>query len=200
MALPSTYVQATLRYGGTDRPLQLNVVWYTLTGTVGGANPQEDAQTIADAIMPVFDSALSNVMNEEIELHGVDVSYNTAGNVFTATSPFTSATGTLEDDTLPSYASVVIQKRTGTGGRSGRGRWYIGCVPESLTDSSELTPVGLPAYDSLAAQFLVQPTAGGATLQPQHYSVKDNNMYPIITTKAITNLATQRRRKQRPFL
>lgn len=59
------------------------------------------------------------------------------------TSESISRVGLASGDGLPSYASCVTSIHTTRGGRAGRGRFYIGGVPESATINSNLTDNGV---------------------------------------------------------
>jgi hypothetical protein len=48
-------------------------------------------------------------------------------------------TGAASGDGLPSYSSVVTSIHTTRGGRSGRGRFYLGGIPEGSTTFSTIT-------------------------------------------------------------
>jgi len=200
MPLPGNYVNATLRYGVAARELQLNVVWYTVTGAIGGADHSEDANMIADQIQSTFSGVLAAVMTTETELHGVQVSYNVGGNVFQGSQIFDDTTGTVAEDTLPEYCAVVIQKRTSAAGKSGRGRWYIGCVPETFANNGELTLIADALYKALADAFKLSIDVGGASLSPFLYSRTLDNTTAVTVTKVDQGLGTLRRRKARPLI
>lgn len=200
MALPGTYVIATLRYGTPDKELQLNVFYYTVVGAIGGADNQADADTIATQLAANFSDPISAITTTETDIHGVFVQYNIGGNVFTSGQPCTSLAGLVASDTLPEYCAVIIQKRTAHGGRSGRGRSYIGCVPEDATDNGEITGPFQVLYDQMGDAIINHPDVGGAHLDPQLFSKKDNAFYPLVSRRTDIGLGTQRRRKTRPLL
>jgi len=200
MPLPTNFVVATLRYGSGGNPAQLNVLWYDLTGTVGEPTPDDDANMIATAIASHFNDELSAVMTTETDLRGVVATCDFAGSVFTAGQPFTALAGDITGDTLPEFCAVVIQKRTAQPGRAGRGRWYIGCVPESFTDNGETTLSADAAYDALKTKLISPVTAGGATLTPVLYSKSINTTFPLTSAKVNSALGTERRRLVRPLI
>lgn len=194
------HVLATIRYGVANRPLQLNVLWYTLSGAVGGGTAQDDAQTVADALRDAFDDPMNAVTTEETDLIGVHVAYTISGSTYIAVAPFLNETGSIPEDTLPEYCATVIQKRTASPGKSGRGRWYIGCVPETFADNSELTDAAIAAYAALKTQLVTGQTAGGCSLQACLHSAKLNTLTGITLANIVSFLGTERRRRVRPLL
>lgn len=200
MPLPASYVLATIRYGVPQRPLQLNVVWYRPDAIEPTADNFTDALTMAGELVSHFDNALAAVMTTETLLHGIQVAYHISGDVYVAGTSFTSLTGDEDVDTLPEYCACVIQKRTGTAGKSGRGRWYVGSVPETFADNSRLTGVAAPKYDTLADKFKTNVPCMGGNLVPMHYTKKFNTTYDILATSVDQNLGTMRRRLVRPLI
>jgi hypothetical protein len=56
--------------------------------------------------------------------------------------------GTLDEDSLPSYCSVVVSIRTALGGRSHRGRMYLPAIAESQTGFNMIQAAS-PAWTNL---------------------------------------------------
>lgn len=200
MPLPASYVLATMRYGVPQKDLQLNVLWYRTEALVTTGNDFEDALNIADALVSHFDATLAAVMTTETLLHGVQVSYHISGDVYVAGTSFPSLTGQVAQDTLPEYCATVIQKRTGTAGKSGRGRWYIGSVPEGFVDGSYINGPAAVLYDTLRDQLIATVPALGGSLVPVHYSKKLDTTYDVLSGSVNQNLGTERRRLVRPLI
>jgi len=200
MALPSKYVVATMRYGVPGRPLQLNVLWYTCTGTSTAPDPQTEANDIAEAIQAMISPNLADCVTTETTCIGVEATVNTGGSAFVGVSAFTDLAGTVVGDTLPEYCAVVVQKRTAAPGRSGRGRWFLGCVPESFADNSSVEDTAKSAYTTMLNPMSAPLTVDGLTLTPQLHSALNDSLTPIVVLHIDDQLGTQRRRRVRPLL
>lgn len=77
----------------------------------------------------VFDSVLARRVSPTL---GPDVELTAEGGIFPNE-------GQLAEDGLPSYCSCVVSIKTTRGGRSGKGRMFIGGVPETSTVGSRIT-------------------------------------------------------------
>lgn len=200
MALPTQYVVATVRYGVPERPLQLNVCWFSVTGSSTAADDQVLANQIAQELAADYSSSLADITTTETDLIGIEASWHAAGNVFVGTAPFADLAGTITGDTLPEYCAAVAQKRTSVAGKSGRGRWYFGCVPESFADNSKITFTGVTNYNVHLANLQAPVTISGITMTPALHSAKLATLQTIAAYKLDDQLGTQRRRRVRPLL
>lgn len=197
MPLPAYSATARVIYETPQKETLINVLWYIGTGP--GTNEAETAQELADAIDALTGPALVGVLTTSCRYLGTSVALNNQGNVFTATSVGSAALGSVTGDELPSFSALVIQKRTAIPGREGRGRWYIGAVPEIFTDEGRLGTGNIGVYNDLAATLQWQHVLpnSGTQWTAAHYSKKDDNLYQITNVNVVTFLGTQRRRRLR---
>lgn len=116
-------------------------------------------------------------------------------------------------DSLPSFNSVVVSKRTALGGRSHRGRMFLPAIPESatsgssITDSSEYWAAILAFLTCVATKFILGDPPGANSFQIMNYSRKlggqtfplGNAGFQAITELTATTLiGSTRSRKVRP--
>jgi len=114
----------------------LNIMHFECVSSAGDADVELH---LVKVILNCFITTLIPQLSVDYELIAADwkrVS-PTLGNEFT-TLPATSGQGQIAGDSLPSYCSAVMSIRTNLGGRSGRGRMYIGGIPESASVKSSI--------------------------------------------------------------
>jgi hypothetical protein len=162
-----------------------------------------NGQTAADQLAAICDSnygtALRAWMCADANYFGVIVEISLGGLVFTSANTDTAGAGSRSGDTSPEFAAVVIRKRTDTPGKTGRGRWFIGCVPEVLTTNGVLSNTGIAAANTLRSAYGGDQVTALATWGAYLHSKKDDALYSISSTHTESILATQRRRRVRPL-
>jgi len=196
MALPANYAIIRVAYGSDQKNPFINTL-HLLPDDVPGTPFQTSAQQLADAADAAWRGDFRAVIPSEGNYYGTHVALHIAGVVYDAASTAASQAGLSSGDQLPDYAAVVIRKRSDHPGKTGRGRWFIGCVPEGLTNTNTLTTGGAGNYADLAQVFFDPITAAGVEWTVQLYSRHDNALYPIVVTQVQTYLRTQRRRRLR---
>lgn len=199
MAKPTNWCKAMLVYGSDQKSPFINVLYYELSAA-GPADKQVFVDAIAAAVRTAFLSDWEEIICATSRIYGVATQLNVGGVVYTGSTNVASSAGLVEADELPNADAVVIQKRTAQPGKEGRGRWYVGGVPETFTDTSWLNVTGMSEYNSFAEHLNETLTVSGVTLSPRHYSKKLDTMYPIVTCKTAVRLGTMRRRMVRPTL
>lgn len=194
---PSFLLEVTAVYGSQDHQPFLNIFYL-----LGDAAPSGQPWDVPAGALAVIDGAYTTLyqacMTNECTFYGYTAAYHSAGGVTYTGSRATPATmGTLTGETEPDFTAVCIRKQTAINGKSGRGRWFIGCVPEQFTDTSRLNSMALAAYGALKDEFFMDQTILGATFSPQLLSRKTNSFIDIDVLDIDVNLATQRRRRVR---
>jgi hypothetical protein len=195
--LAGDYAVARIVYASDQRVQDIMVLHYMISGTVD--DPFSDVQDLANAIDSELSVAFPAVLCTTSKFYGVACALHSGGVVYNARSVGVADAGTVMGDESADFVAVVIQKRSAHPGRSGTGRWFVGCVPETLTDTNRLTAGGRTAYDNLALALNTDIIVGGATYQTAIYSQKDNALYQMLATDIDGTLATQRRRLVRPI-
>jgi len=196
MALPAQFAIIRVAYGSDQKNPFINSL-YVVPDDAPAAPFQPIAQNLADAADTAWRGQFRACIPSEGNYFGTHVSLHASGVVYDAASAAASQAGLASGDQLPDYAAVVIRKRTGHAGKTGRGRWFIGCVPEGLTNTNILTTGGTGDYSDLATALFTPLVSDGFNWMPNLYSRKDNALYEILVTQVMTYLRTQRRRRLR---
>lgn len=196
MALPANYLIVRAIYGTPDKDPMINIMWYQQDAP--SAEPWADAAVYANAFYDEFQPKYTACLTTFSAFLAVTVALSNNGNVFNATSTQGQQLGVVTEDELPSFCACCIQKRTNSPGKQGRGRWFIGGVPETFSNEGKLTGPATTNYAILgaslgASQSFAEVPAVTACL----YSPFDDALYPILSTAVVQNLATQRRRRLR---
>jgi hypothetical protein len=110
----------------------------------------------------------------------------------------TDETSSYTADTLPDEACLIVQKRTGTIGRSKRGRWFFCGLSEVMQNAGEIDieyrGQAIDLANGLSSDVTV--TSGFSTiLHARHYDHKNNMMLPITKCYAIRTLGSRRDRR-----
>lgn len=116
-----------------------------------------------------------------------------------------SETGAQADESLPGYCSAILSLRTGFGGKSNRGRLYVGGVSEDDHAAGKLLPSAFEQLTDFGNQLLAVfgPTGSSGYLSHVVFSKKNgyiDNTYFTGAVRQITHyvprllLGTQRHR------
>lgn len=199
MAAPDnpTYASVAIYYGSDDKLPFVNVLWYSSMVGIDPTDMQNQADSLASAVLGDVLPAYQLVLTTECKVIGAIARVVSAGNAAEGINTTAAGGGDIAGDTLPDYAAAVISKRTVNGTRSGKGRWYIGCVPESFTNTSSLLAAARGAYDDLGLAFRTSVSSGGHEWTAGHYSAKVGHIFDITSTLVRAPLGTQRRRRFR---
>ena len=131
MIIPDGTAQANLLFTGSGVPTGAQITLGLSVDTFVGT-PTDAAAVVIDAW---DDSNIENQLVNQVALTGVLVKFGP-----NATGPAAQVSanipGASTQDGVTPNVSVLVQKNTGLGGRSGRGRFYIPGLPESTVLSS----------------------------------------------------------------
>jgi len=192
---PAFYGKVTLSIQSPQKSRFHNVFWYDTDEQDPPANPQDVAEALASAAIDQLTDNIGGILTTADHTTALEAVFYSEGQPYTATG-LTTVTGSITGDQLPDYAAVVMQKRTATSGRSGRGRWYVGPVPELFSDENVITDTAHTAYELVRADwFATLDVAGWGFMLPCLNSVKDQVLRRL--TGGATNivLGTIRGRK-----
>jgi hypothetical protein len=199
MALPTVYAKAEVRYGTTEQARQENVLWFVPSVDVAVADGATTAAALALVISTAVAGAIIPVLATDASYEATKVSLNTHGVTFEAESVFGAGNGSADGATSPENVAVLIKKQSSHGGKTGRGRWYIGCVPEVNTDIGQVNSGVYADYNALAAIYNTTFVTGAVSWVPNIMSRKDASMYPIFAVTLEVYTKSMRRRLVRPF-
>lgn len=186
------------------------------------AADEEDLKDIADAFHTHISGQFVDLMPDLHKLLRFEIKYykGVDGYIFAnstpaalngqLTTPAPAGTGEGEDndedseDILPDEVSLVIQLKTGIGGRANQGRRFITGLSEKIQYAGEVTPDFYPKVLALAAKikapFNITIAAGTESMLPAHWNRKANVMKPVTACYVVNAMGTRRdRRKSIPW-
>jgi hypothetical protein len=204
MPVPSVpFMKVIAVYGSDDKSPFVNVLWYTSEDSplVTQETVNGFALDFRGALTPIMQACLCT----EANFFGVNCEINDgAGLAFSATSAPTLTPGTVSGDELPDYCAWIIRKHTAAPGKSGRGRWFIGGVPEVFTDTSRLLDSPRATECQALADFYLTPfsqtTPTAYLWNPALYSAKTNVLNLITGGVVVSVLGRQSRRRLRSLV
>lgn len=132
MEIPDGFAQANLKFGGPAAPEGAEIT-IGLDLALTSATPVE----VAEAVAAAWDASVAHQQSSSLNFDSVYVKFG-PGN--TGPSGEASGTGGLyaSASAVPPQVSVIVNKGTALGGRSGRGRMFVPGIPEG-----SVTPAGL---------------------------------------------------------
>jgi hypothetical protein len=155
---------------------------------------------LAAAVTSAFPEAYRAVMPTTARFEGAAVRVQYNGIVYTAEDYSQAAPGIRVGDQCPNFTAVLFKKYTEIPGRSGRGRIYVGCVAEDVTDGSGLASGTLDLFAALENVFRATLETTDGSWTPAVFSPKSGALHLVSAVVAQKPLVTQRRRKFRPPL
>jgi hypothetical protein len=172
---------------------------FLLYYTPQGGDPGMTAalvQTVANDFKTAFTSAMPGVLNTSHTFNRVEVQFQGASTQHDAVSNNGSVTGSVPNLPLPEEVAVVIQRRTGTPGRSRRGRVYLPFVPAQHVTGSTLNTGGVSAYQAVATMMVNDVDAGDGQLWlPVQPSFKENNLFDISAARVYNEVCSRKDRR-----
>lgn len=170
MALPDVYVKATLVSAAPQKPQFFNVFYYKPAAAPTFTNNlMADSAAIGAVLGPLLANPLQSTMTTACSVVGLNVDLIEGGQSYD-TATIINQPGIINGDELADFEAAVIQKRTETAGKSGRGRWYLGPIAEVLTDENYIDIGAFTNFLDVAADWMSDFTALGVAWHPQLYS------------------------------
>lgn len=170
-----------------------------ITGGVdvgGSLDPAENAQ----AIFTVLTSAeMLTLWDNQVTLLNVTVRQGTDGSPLIGVSTGAAVQGNNTQEKLPPNCAILVNKRTASGGRKNRGRWFIPWfVGETFVDEvGVMTPATVAplqtAMNNVLAGFSDPPLEHLVILHDDSSPVP-HTPTPVTSLLVSTLIATQRRR------
>lgn len=195
--IPPGYAEAALRLDLANDPDPMYITFGIDISEAGG-----DFDAVAESIFTATLGTLEDVISSEYTIPGVRLSIGQdGGGSLSGYFPF-SAIIEGEDGPNPSTQNVayLIQKRTGTLGRQGRGRMFVPGVTEGqVGPTGLLTDAQRDALD-LAWNTWLDQLAGGDPGTPMvllHSEGVELAPTPVLSLVTDQRVATQRRRLRR---
>lgn len=145
----------------------VNVLGYKVSVVGGTGNGYSQLNTVLNATGSVVPAMRDNQSNEvtydKLELQKVAPVPISEVTTFT----YTSISGNIAGNSLPSYCAAVITKRTGFAGRAFRGRMFLAGIPVTNELDSQLTAAAVTALLPLGTLLTSTLTDSGWTFIPQ---------------------------------
>lgn len=186
MIIPPGFAHVQHFFAGFGLPNGAAVT-YGIAG-FGVSTPEAAAELLHDAYRTTILTLCSNA----IELRETRVKYGP-----NATGPFGSHietfAGALAVPMVAPNTAVLVEKRTESGGRSGRGRFYVpGAGETAVLDSGSINPASLPLWQTEANDFLALIETSFVGMVLLHNASSDPTTVTNLTIDPVA--ATQRRR------
>lgn len=190
--IPAGYGVAAIKTRTLGDPEPM--VWtcgFDLTDMILDANAPE---FISDA----WDASLKTITSSAVSLIQVDVKVGP-----TVTGPIYTWVGDIDGTDagalLPPNCAVLVQKRTGLGGRMNRGRMYlpgISSIDGQIDSGGNILPGGVAPVQSAVDAFFtfLNTSAGLGTMTPVLLHSASSDPTPVASFVVADRLATQRRR------
>jgi hypothetical protein len=175
MALPAQYARLAIHWQNDGRD-DVNVLWYRCTGV---ASIPYDPAAAALAFDGYFRTVYIGVLSITANFTGVDLSVNLSGVTYSGSWGNISA-GTITGDCEPAEVAVILHKTTAQPGRSGRGRTFVGAVPESNTLQSRVAAAAVASYGNISTAIMAVRVNQGLTFTPALKSHKLIAMFDLV--------------------
>jgi len=141
-----------------------NVLWFGLFGQVNAPNYNALLTALAAAMLQCIVTTLLPFASAEWIPVKIKAKMFDPVNTDEVEVAFAGQVGAVAGDALPTYVAAVCSIRTGLGGRSKRGRFYVPGVPESGQALSKLTAPQLAlliAYVTCVITTFIQNVSAG---------------------------------------
>lgn len=199
LVVPAGYGLVIHQFNFTGDPEPMAVTYGIANAALGGT-PNQMAQQAHEA----FDGVVVS-LNPIVQLTGTEVQFQDAAppappeiGVYSNT-----VVGGNPQGAIPQNTAYLVHKRTALGGRSGRGRFYLPGVGESVIDGTGvLDPATKAVFQTRLTQFLTDleasPNIAGMVLF--HDSLGAGAALPPtpVTSLVIDNRCATQRRRLRP--
>lgn len=169
-----------------------NIMWYKQSAAVSPGNFVSDANALMTAVQTLFGS----VQATPVQSPGGTVTFNDGTSSY-GVEVYTGGSGAISGLLMPEDVSAVVQRLTGAGGPTNRGRLFVTGLPETYGAGSYLSGPGLAALQAFAAASLTPINGSVVTYSPYLFSPKAMTYNQITNMVAVNLLATNRKRRPR---
>src|SRR4029450_10468303 len=151
------------------------------------------ASDLADAIFSDFQSNMEDLVDNQVTMGPVHVSWNDGSGIFSGDGTASGA-GTLSDTTLPPNCAVLFRKTTAPPGGPGRGRMSLpwAATEASVDEAGNIDPAAVTVMTAAAESWRVDAAASDNQLVVLHAGAGTPAAITAFTAQPL--LATQRRR------
>ena len=180
-----------------------------ITGALNDGTINSSAQTWADEMQTLAADKLDNYLDSSVQLMRTTTLKGDGSSAFTVGTSTANPTRGINaaSGTTPNTA-VLVQKRTGVGGRGGRGRWYLPfMLNEGEVDETGALASGYRNGIQLQVDSYLTALASAMRIANRTYDLPWDNpnrqllsvtMGPVVTKLQVSPIAaTQRRRMPR---
>lgn len=189
MIIPVGYAQVNFRFDGFAIPTGAEVA---LGCVLGG---EDDPVVIATGYKNAWLASFTEAQTDETNFKEVLVKFGPNIDGISTVLPVGVVGGRDVLSESPNVA-ILVQKRTGTGGRKGLGRMFVpGLDQDDVTGAGQLTSTALALWQAKADEFLGH--AAIAAFPPVLLHAEAGPPAPITDLVVSQTVATQRRRLRR---
>jgi hypothetical protein len=165
------------------------VITFGFLNATGGNNPNVIAESIQDSVGNI----LAPVIDSNVTIGPVGVTLGPSSAPLSGSASSTNAGGS-SISSVPGNTALLVQKRTATGGRPGRGRYFI---PWAL-EESDVSEVGVisggtvTAHQDVQDDFLADLSTRDVPMEVLHTGVGTPSAVTALVVQPL--VATQRQR------
>ena len=157
LIIPPGFAQATIPFKHISVAREAVITFGVDVSDAGG-----DYQAAITTIYSAYAATFGTVLDSDVAGGPVRLRVGQDGGdplAVEGTAVFSAGAGGAS---LPSNCAVLFKKTTATGGRKGRGRFYLpwSCADSGVDDVGQIEPSDVPEFQTLATDFLEQLATG----------------------------------------
>lgn len=163
--------------------------------TTGGAGPSADLESMTEALHDFY-TACAGLFNSTMSIRWLGEATGVGDDTGSvATSPSWTVVGTDSSSVAPPALAMLVNWRADTGGRSGRGKTFLGPLAASTMESNGTPAEGVRTTALTAAQDLIETSDTFANGALGIYSRVDNVFRDFISATVPNDFAVLRSRR-----
>jgi len=199
LIIPPGFAQATIPFKHASVAREAVITFGVDSSAAGG-----DYVDLANKILNDYATSFGTVLDSDVTAGPVRLRVGQDGGdplSVEGTSTFAAGAGGAS---LPSNCAVLFKKTSATGGRKGRGRFYLpwSCADSGVNDVGQIDPLDVPEFQTLADAFLSDlesdpPESPMVILHDSEGAGAEPSPSVVLALTVDPLIATQRRRLAR---
>jgi hypothetical protein len=196
LIIPPGYAQATIPFRHASLAREAVITFGLDISDAAG-----DYESVAEMVMQEYADSFGTILDSDVTAGGVRLRIGQDGGdplTYEGSDTFAAGAGGAS---LPSNCAVLFKKTSSTGGRKGRGRFYLpwSCADSGVNDVGQIEPTDVPEFQTLANTFLnglaTGPPSSPMVILHDSGSVGVEPPPSVVTALTVDPMiATQRRR------
>ena len=157
LIIPPGFAQVTIPFRHASLAREAVITFGVDVSASGG-----DYVAVADELLEDYSTTLGTILDSDVTAGPVRLRVGQDGGDPLAVEGTTTFAAGAGGASLPSNCAVLFKKTSATGGRKGRGRFYLpwSAADSGVNDVGQIDPADVPEYQTLADDFLTALTAG----------------------------------------